>query len=262
MSPKKLIHRMYNKNKRKQAGFTLIELLVVIAIIGFLSSVVSVALNKARDRSTDVQRMADMHRLEVDANLALLEKKPIPAVAGSFTFDQSGQSSSVARGSDDSAPLKIAKYIGILPEDVSAVSDPLSMTLNTNLKNLFNSSNSTGQSYFRAGSTPPEDPKCDGSNSATCYRAWYDGESIVIATTLRTKFHSSGKNVQYGVVIGKLNSSLLDRACKNLNFPIYDTSANGAPGAGNPTCTGTAPASIIKGVSNGLDIGGSDTYSY
>lgn len=244
--------------QKKEAGFTLIELLVVVAIIGLLSSIVSISLTKARDRGADAKRIADMNRLEIDANLSVLEKKPIPTISGSYTLEEM-LGNKVAAVKEDSVPMKIVKYIGILPEDVSAVSDPLPTSLNNNLKNLFSSANSTGQSYFKAGSVPPEDPKCDTSNSATCYRAWYDGESIVIAATLRTKFHSSGKNVQYGIVIGKLSSDVLARACKNLNFPVYNTSADGSPGAGNPTCTGTAPASIIKGVTSGTDLSGMDS---
>ncbi len=45
---------------KKQKGFTLLELLVVIAIIGVLTAVIGVGLNKARVRSRNAKRYADV----------------------------------------------------------------------------------------------------------------------------------------------------------------------------------------------------------
>lgn len=47
----------------KQKGFTLIELLVVIAIIGLLASVITLALQNARERARDVKRAGDIRQM-------------------------------------------------------------------------------------------------------------------------------------------------------------------------------------------------------
>jgi prepilin-type N-terminal cleavage/methylation domain-containing protein len=49
--------------KLDNRGFTLIELLVVIAIIGLLSSITLVALQRARAKARDTERIADFHNI-------------------------------------------------------------------------------------------------------------------------------------------------------------------------------------------------------
>lgn len=49
--------------KNTKTGFTLIELLIVIAIIGFLASAAMYAVNSARIKARDAQRVADLNQV-------------------------------------------------------------------------------------------------------------------------------------------------------------------------------------------------------
>jgi prepilin-type N-terminal cleavage/methylation domain-containing protein len=244
----------YKKTYNRSGGFTLIELLVVVAIIGLLSSIVTVSVSSARNKALDTERMETMRQLEIQANIAILEKKAIPVVAD---LSHSPTLAKTKVLTDEERHVSIMKYVGILPEEVFASSDPINMDRNINFKKLFDSSNSTNQPFFRSGMKIPEDPKCNGVDASTCYRAWYNGESLVIATTLRTKSHTTGKRLQYGVVIGKNDYTTLQAACKYMGYPRYNTASDVVPGDSNPACTGTVPVSAIQGITSGLDVTGS-----
>lgn len=68
--------------KQKQQGFTLIELLVVIAIIGFLASIVLVAMNNARVRSRDAKRLGDMSQLQKALEFFYNSNRGYPVATG------------------------------------------------------------------------------------------------------------------------------------------------------------------------------------
>src|SRR3989344_2512881 len=54
---------------KKAQGFTLVELLVVIAIIGILTSIVTVALGSAKQKSRDGRRTADIKLIQLALGL-------------------------------------------------------------------------------------------------------------------------------------------------------------------------------------------------
>lgn len=73
-----------NKN---QKGFTLIELLVVIAIIGFIASLVIVALTNARIRSRNSKRVADIRQIISALELYYANCNSYPVSASTITLD-------------------------------------------------------------------------------------------------------------------------------------------------------------------------------
>jgi prepilin-type N-terminal cleavage/methylation domain-containing protein len=93
-----MFRRLSSKGSR---GFTLIELLVVIAIIGVLSSIVLAALNTARVKSRDANRVASLKQLTSALELYYDANRAYPSTIGTSA----------------SSPLITAGFIPTIPVD-------------------------------------------------------------------------------------------------------------------------------------------------
>jgi uncharacterized protein (TIGR02145 family)/prepilin-type N-terminal cleavage/methylation domain-containing protein len=88
---------------KRRNGFTLIELLVVISLVGMLASVVLAALNGARDKASDAQKMMVVKSVDTalkmyamnngatPANHNLVNGIAVPAPEGTSAYNQSMQ---------------------------------------------------------------------------------------------------------------------------------------------------------------------------
>ncbi len=95
------------KNQKNQQGFTLIELLVVIAIIAVLAAVVITAVNSARARGRDSQRISDIRQLTTALEL----------YSTSNSYQYIGRTNFVKP--DNTNPLVTGGYIPKMPKDPS-----------------------------------------------------------------------------------------------------------------------------------------------
>lgn len=97
-------------------GFTLIELLVVIAIIGVLSSVIVSALNTARMKSRDAQRLASLRQVERALEVYYTDNQAYPSTGGGWRSIDSVCTGQPVYG-DGAAPGLTPDYIPTMPRD-------------------------------------------------------------------------------------------------------------------------------------------------
>ena len=76
------------KNKK---GFTLIELLVVISIIGLLSTISVVALNGARKKGRDANRVSNIKQVQTALELYFNDEYAYPIEIAAVTLGATGQ---------------------------------------------------------------------------------------------------------------------------------------------------------------------------
>ncbi len=250
------MRRMRNRARKHsgQEAFTLIELLVVVAIIGLLSAVIMFSVTNAREKAYDTKRVEDLRQLQIAAELRLLENVPIPTV----TYVIPSQYAQNDEGGVKVPSVKtIVKYVTMTPNTADADAAQFAASAKY-YKDLF-----ANGLFFKAGAPMPQDPQCINPTAATpdpntCYRAYYNtaANTLVIATTLRTKKHTSGLNVQYGIAAGKgVNTTTFATTCQAIGYPVFDasipvnfTSACADPGG---------VSSIVNGMHSGRNVTGS-----
>lgn len=100
-------------------GFTLIELLVVISIIGLLSSIVLVALNSARTKAYDAQRISNLNniRMALEVYYAANGSYPISLPAGNLLTTCAGTIGLQVASPSLVIPGLSPTYIGAVPTD-------------------------------------------------------------------------------------------------------------------------------------------------
>ncbi len=68
-------------------GFTLIELLVVITIIGFLSSIILVSMQVAKEKARDARRLQDMNQIVLSLQLYYDKYGRYPSISADSCCD-------------------------------------------------------------------------------------------------------------------------------------------------------------------------------
>ncbi len=110
-----------SRSTSNSSGFTLIELLVVIAIIGLLSSVVLAALNEARAKARDAQRISDITEIRKALELYYANNNVYPST-GSLSasyWDPGCLATPIApdQKGDQWIPGLVPTYMASLPRD-------------------------------------------------------------------------------------------------------------------------------------------------
>ncbi len=236
-----------------ERAFTLIELLVVIAIIGLLSSVVLFSVQSGREKAYETKRAQDVRQLQIASELRLLEKIPIPVAAipdEKFYAENSAKSDGAPASF---SPSSILKFITLQPNE--AFADSATFAAST----AYYDSLFVNGLFFKPGTTKPQDPQCVAGQPNTCYRAYYNGRTLVIVASLRTKKHtgSFAANVQYGMAVGNVSDNDFVSTCQAIGYPAYSTAQSAVTDPASsciPVAAG--PSSIIQGITNGRDITG------
>lgn len=94
-------------------GFTLVELMVVIAIIGLLTSIVSLGLMSAKQKSRDSKRIADLKTIQLALSLYYNDN---------LMYPKNIYCTSTASGCGTTAPLLglAPTYLPVVPKDPNA----------------------------------------------------------------------------------------------------------------------------------------------
>lgn len=106
--------------KLKQRGFTLIEMLVVLAIIGIIFTIVITSLGRARIKSRDRKRVADMQHILVALELYKEKNGAYPGLCSPNSVPISAEK--IAPGS--AVALELQPYMGTVPTDPLYDDDP------------------------------------------------------------------------------------------------------------------------------------------
>ncbi len=107
------------KSKYKQKAFTLIELMVIIVIIGFLASIVLLALGKSREKSRDARRQVDARNIGKALELYFSENNTYPQ------YGAADSTQNFTTAMTGAVPSLAPNYMASIPKD------PLTPAANT-----------------------------------------------------------------------------------------------------------------------------------